>query len=353
MDSRAEQRGPNVQADGSLEPGRRRLTRGAVIGATLGFALIAALFLWKRLDSSFSYGSVITPGNIGLLAAAALLSMGCVVGFGLLWCNILQSISAHQVRSGLRAFLYTWLGRYVPGTVPYHAARVMTAHALGTTKREVAASIAYESVLVVSSASLVGVVGILIGFGAHLDNALLYVLAGLVLATLPVGLHPRVLVPITTRLLRLMHRQPLDSGSLLNERRTTVLFVAYASLYVVNGLAFYLVTLALGEHVNPALAVGAYNLAAVLGLLALFVPSGLGVREAVLVALLSGTIATDAALLTAGLARVVALLADVATPAAQLLVDMTKRLLASRSPTQSQPERRAARGEDQVPASES
>ena len=100
-----------------------------------------------------------------------------------------------------------------------------------------------------------------------------------------------------------------------------MLFCAYMSVYVLNGLSFLLITQGLHQHVNPFLAIGAYNLAGVIGTVVLFVPSGLGVREAALTALLSSVLAPEQALLAAGLARAVATLADVCVPSLLLVFD--------------------------------
>ena len=322
--------GPSVE---SLEAVQTSSNFGRVAGRVIlvAGALLAGAFVLLRLDSGLSYQGRINADNIGLLLGAVLLTAVSVIGCAVVWARLLGGLAGEiEQTPAVRAFVYTWLGRYVPGTVPYHAARIMLADSLGTSKRLLTASIAYESILTVGSGALVGVVGLMFGLGLHFGHSWLYVAAGAPLALLPLALHPRVLVPVTDRLLRIVRRPGLSSEALLDGQRTTLLFLAYSLIYVANGLGFYLVTQALGEHVNPALAVGAFNLAAVLGVLTLFVPSGVGVREAVIVALLSSTLAPDAALVAAGLARVVALLADVATPLTFFVFDVAKRVRSPR-----------------------
>ena len=305
----------------------RRAMRIALVAIAL-FVLTA--FVGLRLNAGRRYSNLASGYNLEQLALGAFAMFICVLALGWLWCRLVEALTGHRINGGLRAFVYTWLGRYVPGTLPYHAARLMLADRLGTTKRAVAASIGYESILIIGSAAFVGVTGVLVGFGAHASDGFLYLLAGLLLCCLPVGLHPRILVPVTNRFLRLARHQPLASDSLLSPRQTALMFGGYAAVYALNGVGFYLVTLALNQHVNPILAVGAYNLAGVIGIVVLFVPSGLGVREAALVALLSGALPPEQALLAAGLARVVATVADLTAPALQLVVDLGRRLRSTR-----------------------
>jgi uncharacterized membrane protein YbhN (UPF0104 family) len=133
------------------------------------------------------------------------------------------------------------------------------------------------------------------------------------LALLPLLLQQRALIPVANHGLRWVGRQPLGAGALLPTRETILVFGAYACVHCLNGLAFYLVILSVTTaSFDPALAIGAYSLGAAAGVAVIFVPSGLGVREAVLVAALSGTLTTEDALVAAAAARAVSVLGDFA-----------------------------------------
>jgi uncharacterized membrane protein YbhN (UPF0104 family) len=69
------------------------------------------------------------------------------------------------------------------------------------------------------------------------------------------------------------------------------------------------------------LATGAYSLAGAAGLAAIFLPGGLGVREAVIVGVLSSAMPSSDALVAAGLARGVSLVGDFAPFALLVLYD--------------------------------
>ncbi|HLF70922.1 MAG TPA: lysylphosphatidylglycerol synthase domain-containing protein, partial [Dehalococcoidia bacterium] len=185
------------------------------------------------------------------------------------------------------------------------------------------------------SCAFVGAVGLTIGVGVHHSSLGAYAVAGFLVAALPVALHPRILVPVANRLLRLARRDQLDAASVLSAKQTLLVFCAFAVSYCINGAGFWLVlrVVAPEAQVNPALAIGAYSLAGLVGVLVLFVPSGLGVREAALVALLGSVISPETALVAAGLARALNVLADLAAPGLLATFDLTRRLISHRSAT--------------------
>ena len=282
--------------------------------------ILGAGFFVLQLASGTEYITLQRQNVLRLLLPMGLVVLG-TVGAGLIWGFILTRLAGNSISlpACVRLFLYSWLGRYVPGTVPYHAARVLAAESLGTGKTKVGASIAYETVLLLGSGAFIGCLGALIGLGGQ-DSALLYLLAAIPLALLlPVVLQANVLVPITNRVLRLVRRPDIGPDSFLSGRQATAIFLGYALVHVVNGFAFVLVLAALDQgDINLAMAIGAYTLGGVIGAVAIFVPSGIGVREGVIVGLLSSAAPPEEALIAAATARAISIVADV-LPAAVLL----------------------------------
>jgi uncharacterized membrane protein YbhN (UPF0104 family) len=190
--------------------------------------------------------------------------------------------------------------------------RVLSAGSLGTSRGVVVTSIAYETVFLLSSGALVGCLGTVSGIGVELSTTPLYALVIPPLLAIPLLLHPRILVPVANRLLRLARREPITAAKVLTARSNHIVFLSYCLVHVLNGLAFVLVLSAVdrGSTPNVALAIGAYSLAGIAGTAAVFVPSGAGVREAVLVALLGNAAGHEQALVAAGLARLLSVTAD-------------------------------------------
>jgi len=308
--------------------------------ASVLLVLLGAGFMLARLDAR-EYREL-SQRNLLLLVPATLAISLVIVGWGLNWSLVLRSLDRRVgLGRGLAVFLRTWLGRYIPGTIPYHAARILAAESLGTTKTRVGASIAYETVLLLGSGALIGCLGVLIGLGAG-RSSLVYLLAAIPLFTVPFALQPRVLVPLANRVLRLVQRPDIRADSFLSGRQTVASFLGYSLFHVVNGLSFVFVLLAL-QHggVNLALAIGAYTLAGVAGAVAIFVPAGIGVREGLLVGLLSSVMSPEEALLAAATARAVSVIADVLPLAIVAVATLVRRLACIRS---SSPAARASPG---------
>jgi hypothetical protein len=109
-------------------------------------------------------------------------------------------------------------------------------------------------------------------------------------------LHPRIFVPTFGRVLRpfgLVSIEPLPFGVM------TVLLAFYCATWLLGGLGLYFLVAALGPA--PAVSTipflgGTAAIGAIVAVLAVFAPSGLGVREASMYALLVAVTSKSAAL---------------------------------------------------------
>jgi uncharacterized membrane protein YbhN (UPF0104 family) len=100
-------------------------------------------------------------------------------------------------------------------------------------------------------------------------------------------------------------------------RATAIATVLYVVIWDVMGLAFWLTARALVNVPFSDLAfyTGAFMIAWLIGLIAVFAPGGIGVREAVLVGLLHKRIGTADAVLVAAASRAVLTIVDIAAAA--------------------------------------
>ena len=176
------------------------------------------------------------------------------------------------------------LAKYIPGGVWTPAARVVAARRAGVDDTSlVLASIALEAGLSAVAGVFVFVVSLpLVG---HVDTltTVLVVLFGIALAVL---LHPRFFGPVASFLLR-----PLGAGDIttLSYRRTIQLLGYYCLTWIIGGAALFFLLRAVGG--DPAVSSipflgGASAVGAIVAVLVVFAPSGLGVREGSTYALL-------------------------------------------------------------------
>lgn len=241
-------------------------------------------FLWGQLAELRRY-----PWEVEALPFAAGLLWGALyfAGLAVCWTLLLRSMggAARQVplAAGAHIWLSTMLARYVPGNVWHIVGRVALADRLGVGRAQVLASATVEQLLTLMGAlALFGLSLPLWRGGAGPETwLLLLVPAGLAL------LHPRLLGATLAWAARRLGRPELAWA--YGYRTMVGMLGAYLAANLAAGAALYVIVDALAE-VGPAQAAflaGAAGLAWAVGYLSLLTPSGLGVREAALAALLA------------------------------------------------------------------
>lgn len=244
------------------------------------------------------------------VAAAALATLASLVVSLATWRSTLSGLGVNlPLRPAAQVFFVGQLGKYLPGSVwPVMAQMELgAAHGLSRT------SVGTASVLAVA----VGVPGALL-IGLLAVPALLsagtgaYALIFLVLPLAVVALWPPVLNALLNRALRLLRRPPLPGR--LTGRSIARVALLSGLANVLLGVQAGLLALDLGAQGMRVLpvAIGAFTLANVAGLLALPVPAGAGVREVVLVAALTPVLPLPTAVVLAVVSRAVLTAADLA-----------------------------------------
>ena len=179
--------------------------------------------------------------------------------------------------AALRAEMVSMLAKYVPGGVWTPAARVVAARRAGITD----AALVTVSILVEAGISAVAGVIVFVVSLAWVKGVDAPIVAARPFAVVvTVLLHPRVFCPLASRVLR-----KLGHGSLPPLRTSTMgfLLLFYCGTWVIGGLALWLLLRSVGAHPGPASIVflgGTAAVGAIVAVLAVFAPSGLGPREA-------------------------------------------------------------------------
>jgi glycosyltransferase 2 family protein len=250
-----------------------RAAQIVLVGATVVFLALALARSW---DQVAAYEWTLKPGwLVASLVVFALYYWTQAAGWWLL-------LTGMGLVSRFLATCAIWgssiLARYIPGTVFMFVGRAWLHHAQGLDLPRVAAAMVYEQALQVCSA-LVAI-------------ALLWPLARagpawaswslLAVPVLLVLLHPRAFLPLADRTLRLLHREPLAAS--LPFGLVLAMLWYYVATWLLVGAGAWLLARATVDAEGDALALvaAAYALAYVAGMVAFIVPSGVGVREAVL-----------------------------------------------------------------------
>jgi hypothetical protein len=227
-----------------------------------------------------------------VLACVVLAAYYLLFVLGWLWILAALGIGT-SYRVALQAEMVSMLAKYVPGGVWTPAARVVAMRRAGIANTPVIlASIGLEAALSAISGIVVFIVSL--PWVGDVDAPLvpLLLLAGL----LVVLLHPRVFVPLASRLFRVFGSSVVPALPL---RTMLALLVFYASSWLVGGAALFFLLRSVGGEPDvtaiPFLG-GTAAVGAIVSVLTVFAPSGLGVREASMYGLLLAVVSDGVAL---------------------------------------------------------
>jgi uncharacterized membrane protein YbhN (UPF0104 family) len=254
------------------------------------------------------------------VALSALSGTAFVCVYAVCWWLLLSALERRRVPLGgsVRLFLLAWPGRYVPGSLPYYGGRLIAAPRLGVSRASAAASLVYENLFAIATSGALSLLLLLLGFRDRLGGGPWFALACVAAVSALAALHPAVVRTIIRLSASRIRRLSTLDDHVLGLRSVLRLIPAYAAGSLLAGFAFYFALLSISGAVQPPLllALATYNLAGVAGLLALPVPSGVGVREGVTVALIGAVVSPPVALSAAVLARFTGILADLIPGAA-------------------------------------
>lgn len=236
---------------------------------------------------------------------------------GLIWGRMLRVLDREARVSSIEAIAVqclSWLLKYVPGQVGSVINKVVWAGRKGISRTLVVITFVYENVFL-QLASIVPAVGILLIslgpeiFGANVTLLVvpLLVLVPLVLIVCKPFFHRIVSIPARRAL-----KQDVPREYFLSSLQSLRFFVEFLFPRILNGAGFVMIAATVSAVAPDQWApfAAAYILAGAIGILAFFVPSGLGVREAIIVLILSQYIPVAEAIVISLLARLLSTIGD-------------------------------------------
>ena len=234
---------------------------------------------WGLRGSFNSAANDLHHSNLAVfIAGCAVLGVYYLVFvFGWMW--ILREWGVRlSYPAALRAEMVSMLAKYIPGGIWTPAARVVAARRAGVTD----AALVTSSMLLEAGLSAVAGVMVFVLSLAYVDDVKAplapLIIFGVVIAIL---VQPRVFRPLAHKVLRrLGYKQELPN---MRARTLSALLVFYACTWVVGGVALWLMLRSVDAHPEAASIVflgGVSAVGAIVAVLVVFAPSGLGVREA-------------------------------------------------------------------------
>ncbi len=260
----------------------------AVVALLLGFLAYAVRGVWADAAPRLRHADLLDLG----CACVVLTAYYLLFVFG--WQRILHAWHIDiSYRVAVQSEMVSMLAKYVPGGVWTPAARVVALRRAGVTDTPlVLASILLEAGLSAVAGVLVFVLSL--AFVGSVDAPLLpLVLFAIVVVVL---LQPRIFRPVARRLLR-----PFGASDVPELPLSTmfVLLVYYSFSWLVGGLALFLLLRSVGGDPDPAAIPflgGVSAVGAIVAVLVIFAPSGVGVREASMYGLMLAVVPEGVAL---------------------------------------------------------
>lgn len=284
--------GPTVPAGlagdptGPTAPGRsaRASRRTARLTAAVGLVLgtVAVAFVARSLVRDWDEAeSAIRDARLGWIVAALVLAVAAMVAIAVVWRSVFALLGVRARVDRVIAWYFVGeLGKYLPGGVWPVLGRGELARRGGVPRVRAYASVGLSLVLLYLTAMFVAVAFLpfaLAGSGA--DGWML------ILAALPVGvlaLHHAVLERFVAFATRISGREIDVRIPRWGESLTVILH--YVPSWLLVGASTWAVARALDPNASFARVVFAAVLSWIAGFLAVPVPAGAGVREAVIVA---------------------------------------------------------------------
>lgn len=246
------------------------------------FLILVVVFLAKYFASNYED---IKSLNIKLDWKVFVLSMLLYFVYKLtlacLWHYITYLNGANiRLRDAIVAYLYSILGKYIPGKVFMLAARIPPYDEKGVPMRKVTVCFLLENVCTLLGAAFLFLISLFF-FPNDILNDYKYLTVGLVIAFF-ICINPKIINFFLNIVGKIIKKDDMEIPmSYLDMIKVVVLFILN---WIIVGTGFYMLVVSI--YPVPASELlfvgGVYGLAAIIGILAIFTPSGLGVREGII-----------------------------------------------------------------------
>lgn len=275
----------------------RTVARWAVVVVIFAFIGRSLVVNWDELSEADLHF------DIGLLLISFGLLTIWMFGQAWIWHLLTRTVQVEiPFPKAMAAWFYSQLGKYIPGKVFLYLGRLHLYTREGRSAGPVTLAFGVEFVGNLAAAVFTVLVAGLTLDVPGFDRYRWLLVAALV--ALLVGLHPRPLGWLIAGAARLLRRRPFPVTL------TYPQLLRYLGLYVLNWLVFggtlfvFLRSFYLVDPSSILYLTGAFSLAGMIGILAFFTPSGLGVREGVLALFLNQVMPTSVAIVAAVASRI-------------------------------------------------
>jgi glycosyltransferase 2 family protein len=273
----------------------------SIFGGTLFFFLKAFKENWLNIAAV-----KIEPMGWIVLAIALIVTLLAHIWSGLVWSGLLKAFQQPvTTRWALKVYLITNIAKYLPGNVGHFYGRISAVYKIGGSLSAASLSVLLEPLLMAVAAFSIALLSSSIGFINTGFSLLTWIVNITLFAIILLGIHPKVL----NLLLRFLGR----SQNIEIDRYPLIYLLGEILFLLLRGSGFLLTWIALSS-VNigqiPTL-FSVFSFAWLMGLVVPGAPGGIGVFEAVAIALLPAQQFPKGIVLSAiALFRIISILAE-------------------------------------------
>lgn len=233
------------------------------------------------------------------------------------WFMMLHGLGANDLSKYklqlISVYAKSWLGRYIPGTAPWILGKIYFASKLGISKNKLAVSSMLEAGLQIVVILALSLIFLLLDSRFDVISEAMRALMTIMLVVCVVIMLPPVFNKFISLAYKVIRKKTLPVEDMVTLSTTMKGIVLFTVSALINGLSLFFIA----KGVYPELPYSSLlfvasvgNLAGVLGMMAVFVPSGLGVREGVQLILLSTIMPVEMALVVTVVTRLLGVVAD-------------------------------------------
>lgn len=274
-------------------------------------------------ENSTALGDKSFTVNYGLLFLSAFILMVTMAIQSFNW-HLITKISGVNIpiRKSFVIRTYSELGKYVPGRAALYGVLFYSYRQENVPLNIITYCSLFESFTFLLSSIIVAVLSV--SFVTIDIDPLTMTMSIVIAIILLFFTHPRILKSAINLMLGIMKKGRIEK---VPGYEYMILFILIGIvLWLFYGIAFYLMAKAIGlVNVNIFYITGAFALSSFVGFIAVFVPAGLGVREGMLIVLMSKIAGEYLAGIAAILSRCLIIASDIIIFLAAVILDYTSK----------------------------
>ncbi len=278
-------------------------------------------YFYKNWDDIRNLDIKLKPG---VFIASVLLYFAYKLTLASLW-HYITWLDKASIRypDAITAYLYSILGKYIPGKVFMLAARIPAYEEQGVTMRKVTVCFLLENVCTLLGAGFLFLISLFF-FPNDLLSRYMFAVVIFVIAFF-ICINPKIINFFLRIVGKLVKKNDMEIPfSYFQMIKVVLLFIAN---WLIVGTGFYMLTCSIFPvPMSQWLYVGGiYGLSAIIGIISIFAPSGIGVREGILIMGLNLIMPDEYSVIISIVSRIWATVAELVLILAAFIINLIKK----------------------------